>query len=377
MTWRLGALAALVVVAGCKQPGDSVSAEAKADGHYLVGTSAFLKGDFAAAHAAFGEVRKLKPDDPRLPAAEGELALAEGNLTEATRLFEEAARREPRRATNFSRLGYLYVLQGQAEKARPALDKAIDLNPHDFNALEAYGDLEVKGGTLDEAVIRYMAAAEAASGGDRGDLVLKATAALTRAGQGARAPALLEDALKRGIESAALWSELGDVRVSAGDLPAALEAYEKAAALDPKDPTLWELAGEVALKLGRLDDAEADFKRSLEVADRSVVHVALARLCRQRKDAACVAAQLDAALEKASGEELREATDLAELLAAVGRKKDALLLLKGVSEEADQRLNVPLQLETARLAKELKDTATLEAACARALAQADAGVTCP
>lgn len=376
MRWSFG-LVVLLAVAGCKKPEDEVPPKVAADGYYLAGTSAFLKGDFADAHKAFAEVRALNPTDPRLPAAEGEVYLSEMNLPEAIRCFEEATKADAKRGTNWSRLGYLYLLKNEPVKAKEALGKALTLNPKDFNAHEGMGDLQLKAGDLDGAVTHYLAAAESAQGADRAELVLKATAELLERKQEARALEVLEGAVKKGIESAALWSELGDRRVVAERLPEAVAAYEQAAKLDPKDPTLWELAGEARLKLGQVPEAEAAFRASLKVQDRSVVHVALARLCQQKKDDACLKTELDQALEKASGEELRETTDLADLLSSLGRKKDALTLLRAVSEEPEQKANFDLQVKTARLARELKDEVTLKAACTRALGSGQAGLKCP
>ncbi|MEW5739634.1 MAG: tetratricopeptide repeat protein [Myxococcota bacterium] len=367
----------LLVLSGCKRPEEQVDPKVRADGYYLSGTSAFLKGDFAEAHAAFAEVRKLNPGDPRLPAAEGEVYLSEMKLAEAIQSFEDATRIDPKRSTNWSRLGYLYVLKNETEKAKAALEKAIALNPKDFNAHEAMGDLELKGGRLESAVSHYLLAAEVAQGSDRADLVLKATTELLEKKQEARALEVLESAVKKGIESPALWAEYGDRLVVAERLADAADAYEKAAKADPKDPTLWELTGEVRVKLGRLPEGEAAFRESLKVQDRSVVHVALARLCQQKKDDACLKQELDLALAKASGEELRETTDLADLLASLGRKKDALILLRAVSEEPEQKDNFELQVKTARLARDLKDEVTVKAACTRALASGQAGLKCP
>ena len=111
--------------------------------------------------------------------------------------------------------------------------------------------------------------------------------------------------------------------------------------------------------------AAAAYRESLKVKDRGVVHVGLARLCQKTKDAACVKEQLDAALQTASGEELRETLDLTDLLVAVGRKHDALMLLAAVSAEPEQRTNFALHLRVARLAKELKEKAVMKSACER------------
>ena len=72
-----------------------------------------------------------------------------------------------------------------------------------------------------------------------------------------------------------------------------------------------------------------------------------------------------------------ESMELGELLASFGRKKDALDLLRSVSEESEQKGNTELHLRTARLAKELKDEVTVRAACMRALSTGQAGLKCP
>jgi len=252
----------------------------------------------------------------------------------------------------------------------------LELNPRDFNALEALADDALKAGQLDEAVQLLVRASEAAPDTARAELTLKAATELTKAGRPGDALGVLEGAVKQGLKSAPVFSELGDSLVRAGRSEDAAKAYERAAEADPKDPIPWEMSGEVWLSLGKLELAEKAFNASLKVRPRGVVHAALARLCQKKKDDGCLKTELDKALDTATGEELREATDIAELLVTVGRGKDALLLLKSVDEEADQKDNVDLHLKTAQLAKAQQDAETMKAACDRAqAAQPDAG--CP
>ena len=367
-------LAALLFV-GCPKDGDGVDPKVKADGHYLAGQSAFLKGDFAAAHLSFAEVKKFNPADPRLPAAEGEVFLAEVKIPEAIEAFEAATKLDGKRGTTWSRLGYLYSIKGEKEKARAALDKALAANPKDFNALDTLADLQLGEGKLDEAIKSLVSASQFAIDGS--DFALRAAAELDKAKRGDEALALLETAVKNGVKGAALSNDLGDRYVAAQRLEEAVAAYTDAAKANPKDPSLWELVAEVQRKLGKTADAEASFRASLKVKDRGVVHVALARMCQARKDEACVKAELDRALETSTGEELRETMELGELLASVGRKKDALALFRSLSEESEQQRNVELHVRTAQLAQELKDGVTLKAACTRALAGGQAGLKCP
>lgn len=369
---RLVGLAGVVAVAlgagACPRSPQEEDPKAAADGHYLAGRSAYLRGDSAAAHKAFEEVHRLSPEDPRLPVAVGELLVSEGRVAEAITSFEDAARREPKRPGTFSRLAYLYALKGEREKAREALERALALNPKEPGALETRGDLALKEGKLDDAVASYVEASASAPEPARAELVLRAAGLLAKKGRGEEGRLVLEAAVGRGIRSVELSSELGDRFVEAGELERALGAYTDAAKLSTSDPTLWELVGELEAKRGRAEAAEAAFKRSLAVKDRAVVHVALARLCRARSDAACVKAELDTALARASGEEAREALELAALLTEVDRKRDALLLLANLSDEEDQRGNRDLQLRVAALAQELGEAATVQSACRRAMA---------
>lgn len=377
MKLKSAALAVVLALSGCPKPGDDVDPKVRADGHYVAGQSAYLKGDFEEAHKQFAEVKKLNPTDPRLPVAEGEVYLSEVKIAEAIELFEIAAKADPKRGTTWSRLGYLYSIKNEKQKAQDALDKALAANPKDSSALETLGDIEIEQGKIDEGVKHLLLASEYAVDALKGDIVLRAVGELAKAGKRDRVLPVLEDAVKKGVKSAGVSAELGDRLVEAARFEEALAAYTSAATADPKDPSLWELVGEVQLKLGHEAEAEAAFKKSLEVKDRGVVHVALARMCLARKDEACAKSELDLALNTATGEEVRETVELGELLATMGRKKDALQILRTLSEEGDQKGNIDLHLRTARLAKDVKDEVTVKAACTRALAGGQAGLKCP
>lgn len=369
----------LALVACQKAPPADPGADARleADGEYLSGQTAFVKGDFKAAHQHFQKVRELVPSDGRLPAAEGEAYLAEGDVAQAVKQFEGAVKLDPRRATNWSRLGYLYTITGTPEQAREALDKALSLNPHDATALEAKGDLALKAGRPDDARALWLEASRYSAPGSRAELVLKAAADLEKRKLLPEARAVLEAAVDAGVSSAELDSELGDVAVQTGAFEAAVVAYTQAAQLNPKDPTLWELVGEAQRRLGHVAQAREAYQASLKVSERGVVHVALARLCQAEKDAPCVSREVDRALATATGEEIRELVDLAELLVSVHREPDALRLLTSVSEEPEQKGNLDVQLLTARVARSLKNETLVKAACTRVLSSGQPGARCP
>ena len=141
---RLPALIFALCLTGCPKDEPQPDPKAQADGYYLAGTAAYLKGDFKLAHEQYDEVKKLNPTDPRLPAAQGEVFLAEVKLDEALKSFEDAVKLDPKRATNWSRLGFIESLKGHPKQAKEALAKALEFNPRDFNALEATAELDLK-----------------------------------------------------------------------------------------------------------------------------------------------------------------------------------------------------------------------------------------
>src|SRR2546425_1068084 len=195
---------AMVLLCGC--PKDTPDAKAEAEGLYLAGTAAYLKGNFTEAHEKFALVRSLNPTDPRLPAAEAEVYLAEVKLDQALLAFQESLKLEPKRATTWSRIGYIHLLKGNRAEARAALDKALALNPRDFNALESRAEIQLKEGQLDEAIAGFLKASEAAPDPTRSSLVMRAVAELTKHGKPKEALEVLEAQVKNGVKGAEVLS---------------------------------------------------------------------------------------------------------------------------------------------------------------------------
>ncbi len=375
---RALSLIALLALTGCDDETPRVKPKDHAEGLYVKGTAEYLQGHFEAALASFEAMKQLAPDDPRLPAARGEVYLSMGRLTEAATEFEAALKLDPKRSTNWSRLGFIQAQLGQVAEAQSSLRKALALFPQDFNALESLGDLYLKKGDHDAAVRHFSLASNAApSPEQKSALVIRALDVLTEQRRHAEVLTVAQKAVDDGIHTAEVLSALGDGLVHAGNLPEAANAYRDAASRAPRDPTLWELVGEIQTKLDKPGDAISAYKESLRVKDRAIVHVALARLYLGLKDNAAAKEELEAALGSASGQDMRELRELADLLVTMERKPDALRILAGLSAEEDQAKDAELHVTTARLAQELKDKGVMQAACARATA-ADATLKkCP
>lgn len=372
-----GVVLAAFALTGCHTQPQTLDPKAEAEGLYIKATSEYLQGDFVQALNDFQEVRKRVPNDPRLPAAIGEVELSSGKLKEALAEFETAAKNDPKRSTTWGRIGFIQLQFGKLEEARSALQKAIALNPKDYEALEALGDLEEKQGQPDRAVDDWMHAAESGPPAGAPSLFMKGAHALKDKDRAKDAIALLQKAKAQHVAAPELSTLLGDLLVNQGNLEDAAAAYEDAAKQSKKDPSLWELVGEIEAKLDRPANAEAAYHESLKVKDRAVVHVALGRLYLKGKDEARAKQELELALKAATGEESREGPELADLLYSLGQHPQAYLLLKVAAAEPDEAKNVALQRRTASLAKELKEpAAVIEAACQRVKAAGDTA-KCP
>lgn len=369
-------LVAAFVSSACEDAPKPPDPKQQADGLYVVATAHYLQGDFVTALKLLDESKALIPDNPKLPAMYGEIYLSQGKLKDALAQFEAALKVDPKRATNWSRVGYIHSQLGDREAAKSAIRKALALNPNDFNALEALGEINLKEDRFDEAVKHLVAAAEAAPDMNKARLYMRAVDALLKKDRRAEAALLLKTAVGKSKKlPGEIYSRLGELLVLEGDMKNALAAYEHAAKRLPKDPIPWEIVGEILMSMDKPADAEAAWRESLRVEDRAVVHVQIARLKLKRGEEDTARAELDLALKAAKGEEKREPIEIADLLIAMKRKPDALKLLAHVAAEEENQKDTDLQMRTAKLAKELKDAAVLSETCARAT---DAGVKkCP
>jgi tetratricopeptide (TPR) repeat protein len=152
---------------------------------------------------------------------------------------------------------------GDLEAAVIALEAMLSERPSDPLALAHLADTQIKRGRLEEAGT-VLDRAEAAAGTTafvsrlRGDLHYKA-------GRWAEAGRGYQDAVALGDRGA--WSpvQLARCRLRLGDLDGAQGAASQAVERDPDSSSAWVALGDVALRAGRLDDAEARYTRAHEL----------------------------------------------------------------------------------------------------------------
>lgn len=369
-------LLTLLVTAACDDT-PKIDPKDRAEGLYVKGTSEYLQGRFDEALLSFNEMKQYAPNDPRLPAAVGEIYLSMGKYNDAITEFQAALAIDPKRSTTWSRIGFIQAQLGKHEEALSSLRKAIALYPNDFNALEQLAEIHLKRGEREEAVRHFTLASQASPDTLKPALLLRGVEVLQHDRKHEDALALLTKASAQGVRSSEVLTALADELVRAGKLDEAANTYKEAANKAPRDPSLWELVGEIYASQGKSADALNAYRESLRVQDRAIVHVAMARVHLSREDKKAAEEELNLALASVSGTDVRELTELSSLLVTFGRKPDALRILSNLAAEPDNVKDVDLQLRTARLAREMKDAAVMKTACDRVKGQDGGGVACP
>ncbi len=125
------------------------------------------------------------------------------------------------------------------------------------------GSAHIAARNLDAAEREYLAARELDAGGSNALLGLAEVAIYKY--DYARAESHIEEALKRDPDNADAWSLQGDFKRARGDLPAAIESYGKAIALEPIQVESRRSRAAVLIDLSRLHEAQQDVDKLLEL----------------------------------------------------------------------------------------------------------------
>jgi foldase protein PrsA len=194
-----------------------------ASARYLLGKLLMERGDVVGAEGQFGEVIHRTPDYVPAYIASGDLALRQGAAMQATQRYEQALELRPDDVTIMTKLVTAYLAVGYIGEAEETLRKIAQIDPGNVKMQIAEGD--VARARLGEAI------------DDRDELL-----ALEE-----RTP---EDDAR-----------LGEINQQIEDYAAtAIERFERGlqsgASLD-----LNVKLGQVYLLVGRLDDAESEFRR--------------------------------------------------------------------------------------------------------------------
>ncbi|MCX6064656.1 MAG: tetratricopeptide repeat protein, partial [Chloroflexi bacterium] len=168
------------------------------------------------------------------------------------------------------RLGNLYWMNGELEKARGLLSSAcvlarsIGSRDMQFRAYMGLGGVTYGLGVLEESTSAYQQAIKI----DPSSFIpwLDLSIIYGKLGKTRRSIYAAKKATVLNPYNAEVWFTLGDIYFEKGRLADALPAYKNSLALDKKNACIWKRLGDVYQKTDHIPDAIAAFEKSAKLA---------------------------------------------------------------------------------------------------------------
>ncbi|MBI3423586.1 MAG: tetratricopeptide repeat protein [Acidobacteria bacterium] len=209
------------------------------------------------------------------------LALEQAQMyqfNEAIALLEKALALDPQFALAYARIGHIYAVRmGQGEKARPYLEKALQLNEQlpgrlserdklyiaAWSANASY-DPERAIATYRELLARYPLETEAYQ---------RLGWVLQRLDRNEEALQVIRQGLVTDPDEKDLYNALGGVCARLGRNDEALAAFQRYIQLTPNDPNAWDSLGGFHQLLGQYEPAAAAYSRALALNPESRIAI--------------------------------------------------------------------------------------------------------
>jgi tetratricopeptide (TPR) repeat protein len=178
---------------------------------------------------SYKKAHRENPGNPMLHIELAQLHYEYGNLDEVIKEYEYAIYIAPDFAVAYNNLALAYLERNMFEKAKKAFQKTLELNPKAATAHLGLGQLYTRQGSLEQAEEHFKKAVELAP------------------------------------EYEPAYVGLVETYIRKGDISGAIETYARFVKVNPKSPTSWLRLGVLQLKGERFDEAEASFKRAMEL----------------------------------------------------------------------------------------------------------------
>ncbi len=263
---------------------DALAGSSSAQGWVSRSARALLAGDLQQAVDAAQAALRLDPACAAAYAHLGRALFNAGRWQDADRCFQEALRRDPESAVAAYNLGHLQRAMGRMDRAIDAYDDALERAP----GLRAARFNRGITCSLIEQPKRALADFEALLASEPDDTEARLNAGLARQtlGELDAAESDYRAVLERAPEHPLAWTYLGVLLNERLKTAEAVEALERAIALDPDEIDARRELANVYEKANRLDQAERALAPVLSLAtEHPGVAIDAARLKRRRGDA--------------------------------------------------------------------------------------------
>ncbi|WP_284734582.1 tetratricopeptide repeat-containing sulfotransferase family protein [Sphingosinicella terrae] len=253
---------ALLPALACLRRGDMAGARSAADAALSAepdsrellefsGLLAIQAGDAAAAAGYFRRLNSISPADPAARLNLANALAAAGDLDEAGSLCEDAEG-DPRL---LRLLGYVRHRQDRLDEAIAAYDRAIAIDPADFEAWNNLGNVRAAAGDLSGAIAAVQKAIELRP--DVPQMYLNLSDMLGRAELHESRQALMRTLAETAPPDPVLFTELGLAEVAARDFASGERAFREALRLDPRHTAAYLELGLLLDSLNRIDALES------------------------------------------------------------------------------------------------------------------------
>lgn len=190
----------------------------------LLGVIKLNQGQAAQAVQAFQSARQIRPRETIILTDLALALVATNNEALAETTFQEASRLAPKDTDINLHLGWLYLLQGQTSASTAELAIALDQNDSLAIGHNNYGLCEIEMANPQEALRRFRRALQ----------------------------------IEPGLYP--VYYQLGSAYAALGDLPAAIDAWERNAKEEPGNADCYCNLGVAYYKAGKYDKALAEFR---------------------------------------------------------------------------------------------------------------------
>jgi tetratricopeptide (TPR) repeat protein len=195
--------------------------------HLYLGIAWARKQDFAQAISALKEARTLAPNSSDIRTTLAQTYLAQGSLSLAITEAEAAIGLNPQNVSALKTLADAQLLAGDRKRAEALLKDALDLSPSD-------AVIHLRLGIISRAQRRP-----------------------------AQALAHFEQAYKLNPNLLEALTQMADVLVSEGKVTQARDLVGRQVSMNPQDPKLHNLLGQVLMQGRNFTEAEAAFKKAM------------------------------------------------------------------------------------------------------------------
>ena len=195
-----------------------------------LGRSMAEVGEPSSARIAFGRAIENDPASAEARNDFGVFLFRSDELDRSIEELIEAVRLDGAKAVFHENLGRAYRKKGMPNEAERELAEAARLAPNDAGVWTALGQVRASQKKADEAAVALTTALSLDPASEEAATALGDV--LTDAGRLAEAEAALARAIEANTKAPALWNNLGVTRARLGDTAGAIQAFEKALAMD-------------------------------------------------------------------------------------------------------------------------------------------------